>query len=124
MADYKKATRLKLRFSTVYGEISVEKLWDLDVEELDTLAVELDEELDKEPRRSYIKTQSEKNSILTLKRDIVVDVLKTLLHEQEEARNKALREAKKQRIAELIEKKKEQELESLSLEELKRMLEE
>lgn len=50
---FKQASKMKLRFATSKGNLSVEDLWDLSLPVLDKLAVSYDEELAKSPRKSF-----------------------------------------------------------------------
>ena len=72
---YKQASKMKLRFATSKGNLSVEDLWDLSLPALDRLAVSYDEELAKSPRKSFITNDTPSNSELELKFNIVKDVI-------------------------------------------------
>jgi len=126
------ATRQKLRFTTTKGDISVEDLWDLprnnekglslksiartllvqlkDINAIDEFADDKDE------------IENEETTILKLKLDIVKFILKVKLDEFENKKNQNQIKAENQRILELIGKKQDQELESLSIDELKAKL--
>lgn len=118
MSNYKEASRLGLRFTTSKGLLSVEQLWSLNLEDLDTVATSLDTSLEEAGKKSYLKKVSKKNKSLQLQRDIVVDIITTLVEEQEAAKAKAENDRHNEKIDLLIAKKKEAELENLSVEEL------
>lgn len=121
---YKKASKLKLRFSTGKGNLSVEDLWDLSLEQLDAIAVKLDEQIEKSPRKSFIKTVSKGNEILELKFAIVKDIIETKMSEQAARENQQAKNAQRQKLLELIAKKEDSELEGKSADELRKMLNE
>tara|TARA_Y100000310_G_scaffold307018_1_gene348755 strand:- start:35827 stop:36216 length:390 start_codon:yes stop_codon:yes gene_type:complete len=125
---FEKATRLRLRFSTSNGVVSVEDLWDLPLQtaranraSLDLIAIDLDKQL-KETTTSFVSKRSTSDTELQLKFDIVKHVISVKLAEREEKENKLAKEAKKAKILSLIEKKKDAELEGTSLEDLEKQL--
>lgn len=121
---YKKASKLKLRFSTSKGNLSTEDLWDLSLEQLDAIAVKLDEQIEKSPRKSFIKTISKVNETLELKFAIVKDVIDTKMAEQAARENQQAKSAQRQKILELIAEKEDFELKGKSADELRKMLDE
>lgn len=121
---YKKASKLKLRFSTSKGYLSTEDLWDLSLEQLDAIAVKLDEQIEKSPRKSFIKTVSKGNEILELKFAIIKDVIDTKMAEQAARENQQAKSAQRQKLLELIAEKEDSELKGKSAEELRKMLDE
>lgn len=119
---FKQASKMKLRFATSKGNLSVEDLWDLSLPVLDKLAVSYDEELAKSPRKSFITNDTPSNTELELKFNIVKEIITDKLKEKadrETAKNKA---AEKARLTELLAKKQSEKLESLSEDEIKRRL--
>lgn len=121
---YKKASKLKLRFSTSKGNLSTEDLWDLSLEQLDAIAVKLDEQIEKSPRKSFIKTASKVNETLELKFAIVKDVIDTKMAEQAARENQQAKSAQRQKLLELIAEKEDSELKGKSTDELRKMLDE
>lgn len=121
MSNYKEASRLGLRFTTPKGLLSVEQLWSLSLEDLDRVAIGLDAALEEAGNKSYLKKVSHKSKTLQLQRDIVVDVIQTLVDEQEAEKNALEAKRHNEKIDALIAKKKEVELESMSIEELEAM---
>ena len=120
---YKRAAIKKLRISTSRGGLTVEQLYDLNITELDELAVKLDADVASTVTKSFIKsTTTTEESLTKLRFDIVHDVLTTKLAAQETARKAQETKAHNQRIEALIQKKKEGALEEMSIEELEAML--
>lgn len=124
MDIYKRASKQKLKISTTKGELLVEQLWDLTLEELDSLATDMDEQLERVKSKTYLKASSKEDTVLKLRRDIVVDIIESKVKEGEIALKAAETKAKNQRIIELIAKKQDEQLEGKTLEELEAMLEE
>lgn len=124
MDIFKEASKVKLRFKTSVGTISVENLWDLKLEKLDELAVSLEELVDKTSKKSYltVDTKETKESKLNkLRFDIVLDILKTKVANQEKASKAAETRAHNAKIDALIAKKKEEQFENMSIEDLEKL---
>ena len=120
---YKEASRQKLRFQTSKGLIPTEQLWDIkDLNELDTLAVKLQEECEAAKGKSFLATKSKEDKTIKLKFDIVLDVLTTKLEEAAAQRERASVKEHNEKIYDLIAKKKDEKLMSASLEELEAMV--
>lgn len=115
------ATRNKVRFSTIKGVLSTEDLWSLTLEQLNTIAIGLNKEL-KETEVSFISS-TKTNDLLKLKFDVVKFIIDVKLAEKEEKKDKAEKAAKKQQLLELINNKENETLQSLSIDELRKQLE-
>ena len=119
---YKTASKLKLRFSTTVGNLSVEQLWDLPLEPLDTLAVSFQEAYEKSDKKSFLVTKSKKDKELKLRFDIVLDILETKVKERDARLEEADNKMHNQKVLGLISKKQDSELENKSIKELEKML--
>jgi len=122
MENYKELTRLKTRFTTSKGSLSVEQLWDLSVTELDSLAVSLEEQYKNSKGKSFLDKKTTKDKTLKLQFDVVLDILNTKVDEAE-----ALRDAKEikehnEKINSLIKQKMDGKLAEMSIEELEAQL--
>ena len=122
---YDKATRLKLRFDSPQGPISVEDLWDLPLTStvnkranLDELAIRLNRELKESDTVSFVNNTSKANELTKLKFDIVLDVIKTKKAENEAELLKRTNAEKKQKILALIDERRGEEMKGKSVEEL------
>ena len=123
MSIYKRATKKKLRIQTSVGMLSIEQLWDLPLEALDTLAVSLEKAYKESGSKSFLnKTKAVKDADLKLTFDIVLDVLETKQKDAAKSMKAADTKAHNQKILGLIAKKKEGEMEEMSVEELEAML--
>ena len=128
MNMFEKASRLKLRFNTAKGAVSVEELWDIPLTSrngfsVDEIAKDLNRQLKDGGEESFVVESSSPNEILQLGFDIVRHVIKVRLDEARIiATAKTLRE-KKQKIMSLIAKKEDEVLESEGIDKLREMLE-
>lgn len=120
---FEQACREKMRFSSSKGQLSIEDLWDLKLEDLDRLAKVLNKGLKESEEESFIKTRTKANKSMEMAFEIVKHIIKVKLDEAEEKKVRAERTAKRAQIAELIEKKQMQSLEGKSIEELMKELE-
>lgn len=123
---FEKATRKKLRFVTNKGHISVEDLWDLSLEQLNELAKKLNKEVkDEQAEEDFLEDdENKKESLVKLRFDVVISILKTKKAEAKERENEVKRKAQKEKLLEIISKKQDSALEELSEEELKKRLDE
>ena len=104
------------------GLLTVENLWDLSLSELDSLAVELEKAYKMSGKKSFITPKSKKDKEMKLRFDLVLDILNTKVEENEIAREEFETESENQKILEIIKRKQDSELESKSIEDLKKML--
>lgn len=121
---FDKATRLKLRFNSNKGQLSVEQIWDLSLTALNEMAKQLNRELKAAAGEDedFIGENTSIDSQLQLRFDIVKHVIGVKLSERDEVRNAQERKLHNQTIMELIHKKQQEELQNKSLDELKAML--
>jgi hypothetical protein len=122
MSNFQKASRLKLRFSTNKGELSVEDLWDLSLESLDTIAKGVSKKLKDETEESFIGKKSTNNAVLELKMDILKDVIDVKLKEKEAKALRAVKSAKLAQLKELANSKANEQLSGMSLEEINKLI--
>lgn len=119
---YKEALQKKLRFKTNKGMISTEDLFDLSLQNLNTLAIMLDKKVSEAPKKSFIEELPAEENDDELRFNIVKDVINTKLKARKDNMDKAQVDARNKRIAELIAKKEDEALENKSIEELRAMI--
>ena len=129
MGIFEQATRMKFRFNTSKGLLSVEDLWDLPLTgnngraNLDELAQDLDVELRSTLRTSFVTPDiSKHNEVTQLKFTIVIHIINVKVAEQKAVQDAAILREKKQKIMAIIEKKQDEALSTASLDELQAML--
>lgn len=122
MSNFLKASRLKLRFSSGKGLLSVEDLWDLSLESLDTIAKAVNKQLKAESEESFIGKKTTKNSELALQLEILKEVIQVKLEEKEAKTKRAERNAQLAQLRELAASKSNEALAGKSLEEINKMI--
>jgi hypothetical protein len=122
MSLFEKAAKQKLRFNSNKGLLTTEDLFDLSLTSLDNIAKGIYKQLKDEAEVSFISKKSSASSELELKLDIVKYVIEYKVSLDEANKKRAETNARKQKIEEILLRKKETELENLSVEELTAML--
>ena len=118
---FEMATRKKFRFP-FKGMISVEDLWDLSVQNLDTVFKALNAEVKQAKEESLLTTKSTEEAILDAKIEIVKHIVNVKLEEAEQRTKAAEKREQKRRLQELIATKQDEALQGKSVEELQAML--
>lgn len=122
MDVFKLASKRKLRFQTSKGSLSTEQLWDLSIDDLDALAVSLQDEHEQSGKKSFLVKRSVKDKTIKLKFDIVLDILNTLVAEKEAAAEALEVKEHNKKIIQLISEKKDESLKGKSIKQLEAML--
>jgi CHASE3 domain sensor protein len=117
------AVRTKMRFP-FKGVISVEDLWDLSVENLDTIFKTLNSQLKQVNEESLLSTKTKEDRELDVKIEIVKYIVNVKLEERDKQQKAKEQKEKKQKILELISNKQDEALQNKSIEELQAMLNE
>lgn len=122
MSDlFKIATKKAYRFN-YKGIISVEDLWNLNVEELDKIYKSLKKQQKNNTEESLLQTVSKEDKELQNKIDIIKTIVNDKLIAKEKATKAAEKKAQNQRILEIMADKQDAALKEKSLEELQAML--
>lgn len=120
---FETAAREKFRFP-FKGAISTEDLWDLSVENLDSIYKTLNSQVKKVKEESLLATQSKEDATLTVMIEIVKYIVKVKLDEAAARLKARENREKRQKIMEKISAKQDADLDNKSVEELTAMLEE
>ena len=125
---FEKASRLKLRFTTSKGDVTVEDLWDMKLTsrngfDLDSVAKSLNTAVKESGEESFVLKRNTKNAILDLKFEIVKHIIKVKMDEAEVAEKSAENKSKKETILTIIANKQNEALEGKSVDELTKMAE-
>lgn len=115
------ATRNKFRFP-FKGLISVEDLWELSVDNLDSIFKSLNSEMKKTKEESLLSTKTREDEVLETKIEIVKYIVSVKLAEKEQRERAFLNKERNQKIMDIIAAKKDAELQNMSIEELEKML--
>jgi len=128
MNIFAKASKIKLRFNTSHGVLSVEQLWDLSLAKLAVIIKNLREDIkaadiNADADLAFLDQDSTQvDKILQLKFDIAKELWQLKQEEIEANKNKAANKEHNQKILEIIKKKQDSDLEGKSIEELKSLL--
>ncbi len=117
------ATRHKVRFP-FKGNLSVEDLWDLRVEDLDQIFKTLHAKQKQSQEESLLNTKNKEEELIDIQIAIIKYIVVVKLAEKEAQKKAAENKAKKQKIMAIMAARDEKALENSSDEELRRMLEE
>ena len=118
---FEMATRKKFRFP-YKGMISVEDLWDLSVENLDTVYKTLNAEAKRANEDSLLATKSAEDTVLDMKIAIVKHIVGVKLDEKAKRQEAATIAAEKRKLMEIIANKQDEALNNMSVEELEAKL--
>lgn len=120
---YKIASKMQLRFTTSKGLLSTEQLWDLSQNEIANSLKAVKKILKKtdDDELSFLEDNKVTDIENELRFNILKDVYMTKKQTAEEIRNVAVTKAHNQRIDELIARKNDEKLESMSVEDLEKL---
>jgi len=116
------AARKKFRFETTKGHLVVEDLFDLSLESLDAIAVNLDKKIENGGKKSFIGKRDTSASENESKLEIVKFVIQAKLEEADARKTRAEKASQKEFLASLLEKKRMAQLEGLSIEEIQKQI--
>lgn len=117
------ATRNRYRFN-YKGVMTVEDLWSLRVEDLDAIFKMLNRQKNTADEDSLLATKSAEDQDLANKIDIVRYIVSVKLAEAAERVSAAEKKAQRDKIMEIVAKKKDKALEDMGIEDLMKKLEE
>ena len=123
MNVFEYATRKKVRFQ-FKGQISVEDLWDLSLENLDSIYKMLKAQAKAEQGESLLRKANPNEELLGVQIAIVTHIANVKLEEREARQKDRERRERNARIKEIIAQKQDADLQNKSVEELEGMLEE
>jgi len=120
---FEQATRNRLRFS-YKGSVSVEDLWDLGVQDLDKIFKALNKSLKAAEGESLLGTKNKADTEIDLQIAIIRHIVEAKLAEMAAREAEADRRVKRQKILRIMSTKQDEALQSRSIEDLTKMLEE
>jgi hypothetical protein len=121
MEMFEKATKLKLRFN-FKGTLTVEDLWDLKLNELDTIYKDLNQQKKLQETESLLKNNLT-NDIVNLQIEIIKYIVERKQAEQLARQTQIEKRQQKQKILEILSRKQDDDLQNKSTEDLLKMLE-
>lgn len=123
------ATRNKLRFASVKGELSVEQLWDVPLRSnddfnLDKVAKAANKSFKDATEESFVETKrTEKHTRLEAALDVVKYVIQYKMDVEEAAKKKAENKQRREQLIKALQEKQEGKLSALSERELLKQIE-
>ncbi len=118
---FETAVRNKFRFS-FRGLISVEDLYDLSVQNLDSIFKTLNSQLKQTKEESLLDVKTKQDEELNTKIEIVKYIVKEKLEEENLRLRAKERKQQKQKILEILAEKQDESLKGKSIEELTKMI--
>jgi len=128
MNIFEKASRLKLRFSTSAGTLSVEDLWDLPLTSkvnkanLNDMGIGFKRKLKAHEEESLVDPKPRTDAVLQLSFDLIKYIIDTKVAERDAAKKAADIKEKRQKIIDAIVAKEEEGLKGASMDDLKKQL--
>ena len=122
MNIFERAVREKTRFN-FKGLISVEDLWDLSLESLDSIYGNLSSDLDALPKKSLLSANTQQRDEIEFKQSIIKHIVETKQAEAEAVKQYKANSAKKQMILDIIAAKQNEKYQDMSIDDLKRLAE-
>lgn len=124
MNNFLEASRMHLKFSTQYGQLTVENLWDLSLTKLSNIIkdVKKTSKKDDDAELSFLDETKKVDKVLELQFEILKEIYLTKKKESEDQQKAADDKAHNEKIMALIYQKQEASLGDKSIDELKAML--
>jgi len=117
------ASRKGVRF-TYKGQITVEDLWNLSLDELNSIYEQLNNVLEKSSSKSLLKTRKSEDETLDLKIFIVQYIFEVKQQELNERKTRTEKLQKKNQLMAILEQKQNSELMGKSSEEIAKLIDE
>lgn len=114
--------RNKFRFE-YKGLITIEDLWDLRIEQLDEIYMNLSNKLDKKNKERLLQNKTKEQQVIEAKMEIVKYIFDAKIVEIENRKSAIAKKEQKQKLLQLINEKENEALKDKSVDELKKMLE-
>lgn len=118
---FEQASRLKIRYQSPKGPLSVEDLWVLPLATLDVMAIALNKQLT-ETSVSFLRKDNDPDAKLKLSFDIIRHVMNTRLAEQERIEKARYKAQEKQKLLEVLSRKQDAKLETMSEEDIRALI--
>lgn len=125
MNIFEQASRQQLRFYTPIGQLATDDLWNLPLKaarnkvSLDEVAKDLHRQLKECEETSFVEPATTTDEVLQLKFDIVKHVIGVRLAENAAAAEARYKSAEKQKLLEILARKQDASLETLSEDEIR-----
>ncbi len=120
---FERATRRKLRFASNRGQsLSVEELWQLSLEDLDKIAVAVNEDLQKETKKSFLPNKNRVETHNALRLEILTYIMSVRLAEDDAQKTRAEIRAQLAMLEEVAANKTGEAFKSMTLEDINKQI--
>lgn len=123
MSFFENATRKKYRYPSDRGLLNTEQLWDLSATALNTVWKNIKAQMKDAGEESLLSTKSDADAELAEKAEIVKAIFDYKVAAREAAKKASENKAQKEKLMAVLERKQDAALEQMSVEELKKMIE-
>ena len=129
MSIFEQASRAKLRFPSIKGELTTEQLWDIPLQsktgfDLDNIAKAVNREVKAVTEESFVTEVNPANTRLTLAFDVVRHVIAVKIKEASIAAERHNKIAERDKLLDILADKQDAALKQLSPEEIQKRLRE
>ena len=122
MNIFETAVRGKYRFKHANGKLTVEQLWELNVESLNEIYMDLHRQLKKEQVESLLQTRTATDEVVEIKLEILKHIVQTKLQEAKAKEEEKANADRRKLILGIIADKENKALLDMDIEELKKMV--
>lgn len=122
MDIFEKVSRMRLRFASEKGLLTVEDLWERTPQQLNKLAKTLNKEIEATAEKDYLVQASTADTKAKLGFDIVLHILETKVAEADAQKNARVKKAEKDKLYALLERKQDAAKENLTENEIKQKI--
>jgi hypothetical protein len=119
---FQQASRRKLRFDSSIGQLSTEQLWELNLSQLNDLAVSLSRKVKDVSTESFIQTETKVPKELSLRFEIVKAIIAVKLEEADKAKKSAERKVQRDKLLNALANKQDEKINSMSIKALEKEL--
>ena len=121
---FEKASRLKFRFPTARGHVSTEDLWDMSLPQLNVVAKDLNKNVKESKEEDFLEVKSDEDTLAKSQFDIVIHIMNVKKDEQKARLGAAAKKVERDKLLDILSRKQAGALESLSVEEIQKKLQE
>jgi len=119
---FEKITRTKLRFNAGSGVLAAEDLWDLSLQQLNTLAKKLNRAIKETQEEDFLKVKNAEDNRNELRFKVVIYVLTTKKEESEDRLLAKDNRAKLEKLKEALDKKQDDIRDNMTEEEIQKAI--
>lgn len=122
MSVFEKATKKQLRFNTTRGLLTTEQLWQLSLQDLDTLGMAIKKEIKESSEETLLSTTKRVNPTEQLKLDVIVRIIEVKQKDAEARAKRVEKAGKLQQLQQLAATKENEKFNEQSLEEIQKQI--